>query len=164
MEFRVDSADSLEISDAEISNLLIIVYVGGGYTDQATAHLLFEPAAVRQRGKIIGAREATAGSLAGMVIVVYPKSPAQRLAQGDETEMHLLAVAPEYRGQGLGKVLVTAAVDEATRGGYAKMVLATQATMGAAHRLYESSGFVRTPERDFSRAGRNFLVYEKVLA
>jgi len=40
------------------------------------------------------------------------------------------------------------------------MLLSTQVTMHAAHRLYESSGFVRSADRDFSRAGRDFLAYE----
>lgn len=161
MDFQIDSADSLQISDLEMAQLLTQVYVGDDFVAPEMAVALFEPTAVRSRGHIIGAREKQSLLLAGMVIVVYPDSSARRLAQDNETEMHLLGVKAEYRGQGLGRALVAAALDDARRCGYSKMLLWTQATMHAAHRLYESSGFIRVPKRDFSRAGRDFKVYEK---
>lgn len=161
MDFLVGTADELKINDPEMVQLLTVVYVDDGFVTPETAVSLFEPAAVRSRGKIIGAREKQTLMLAGMVIVVYPDSPARRMAQDNETEMHLLGVKPEYRGNGLGKVLVAAAINDAKQGGYSKMLLWTQATMHAAHRLYEASGFIRAPGRDFIRAGRDFKVYEK---
>lgn len=159
MDFHLDTAEALKISDLELSELLSRVYVDGGFVAPDQAVALFEPAAVRSRGKIIAARAKQSLNFAGMVIIVYPNSPVRRLAQGDETEMHLLGVMPAYRGQGLGRVLVTAAIDDAKQGGYPSMLLATQGTMDSAHRLYETSGFVRMPERDFSRAGRDFWAY-----
>ncbi|MCZ9344350.1 GNAT family N-acetyltransferase, partial [Streptomyces sp. TRM76130] len=53
-------------------------------------------------------------------------------------------------GRGVGEALVRACVDRA-RGvdGCARLILSTQETMHAAHRLYERLGFVRTPERDW---------------
>ena len=163
MDFQIDTADALEISDLEISQLLLRVYVDDGFVAPELAASLFEATAVRSRGKIIGARERQSLIFAGMVIIVYPTSPARRMARGNETEMHLLGVNPEYRGKGLGKALVAAAINDATQSGYSKMVLWTQGTMHAAHHLYESSGFIRAPDRDFCRAGRDFRVYEKVL-
>ena len=163
MDFQIDTADALEVSDSEIAELLSRVYVDDGFVAPEMAASLFEPAAVKSRGKIIGAREKHSLRFAGMVIIVYPDSPVRRLAQGEETEMHLLGVKPEYRGSGLGRALVAAVVNDARLSGYSKMILSTQATMHAAHCLYESSGFIRVPGRDFCRAGRDFRVYEKEL-
>ncbi len=163
MYFHIDTAEALRISDLEISELLSRVYVDGEFVAPEIAVSLFEPTAVRSRGKIVAAREKQTSLLAGMVIMVYPTSPARRFAQGTETEMHLLGVKPEFRGQGLGRALVAAAIDDAIRSGSSKMLLWTQATMHAAQRLYEVSGFVRVPNRDFSRAGRDFKMYEKDL-
>lgn len=163
MDFAISTADALGVSDLELSELLLRVYVEGGFVEAEMAVALFEPAAVRRRGKIITARETRSSSLSGMVIVVDANSPAHRFAQGTETEMHLLGIKPEFRGHGLGRALVAAAIDDAIRSGSSKMLLWTQATMHAAQRLYESSGFSRVPSRDFSRAGRDFKMYEKQL-
>lgn len=168
MEFYVGTADALKITDTELSDLLSRVYVDGGFVDAETAKSLLEPASVRARGKLIGARVKGSLELAGIVIIVYPDSPARRLVQNrspdGETEMHLLAVLPEYRGCGLGKLLVMTILEDVRADGYGKMVLCTQSTMQAAHRLYESAGFERVGERDFTQKERRFLVYEKKLS
>lgn len=106
MEFEIDSADILKIDDVELSELLTQVYVDEGYASSDEAAYLFEPAAVRKRGMLIGAREKLDRKLAGMVIVVPPDSPARHLAQNNEAEIHLLGVAPEYRRHDLGRILV----------------------------------------------------------
>lgn len=160
-EFEVAPAERLAVRDAELAELLTEVYVGGGYTapDAAVAH--FAPAAVRQRGMLIGARESEESRLAGMVVVVPPDSPARRLARSNQAEMQLLGVRPQYRGQGLGRLLVDAAIAAAARLGCTRLILWTQPSMEEAQRLYESAGFVHTG--DMSRDGRPYRVYERVL-
>ena len=160
MDFIINTADSLGVCDQEISELLTRVYVDGGFTTPEIASSVFEPSAVRCRGKIIGAREQHDSELAGMVIVVYPDAPARRFAEGNQTEMHLLGVRSEHRGKGLGRMLVEAAIETAKQDGYSTMLLATQSTMQAAHRLYGQSGFVRRPDKDFRRNGRDFWAYQ----
>ena len=115
MLFNIDTAESLAITDQEISSLLSQVYVEGGFTSDEVASTLFEPTSVRGRGKILGAREKQTNQLAGMVIIVYPNSPVRRLAQENEVEMHLLGVLPAFRGVKLGKALVEAAIDDAKK-------------------------------------------------
>lgn len=161
MQFRIDSADSLEVVDAEIGNLLNKAYVGGGFTSPERGEVIFAPPAVRGRGHLICARPLGAKKLAGMVIVVFPDSSARRLANSDEAELHLLAVDGAYRGVGLGHALVQAATDFAHEHGFRKMVLWTQPSMFAAQRLYEYSGFVRALHRDPTINGMQFLAYEK---
>ena len=61
----------------------------------------------------------------------------------------MLAVARAAQGQGAGKALVRACIDEAREDGKAALVLHTTPWMTTAHRLYEGSGFYRDPERDW---------------
>jgi GNAT superfamily N-acetyltransferase len=144
--------------DEKLVALLRAVYVDGGFTAADVAAKAFSPAAVRARGRLLYA-SAEDGALVGTVVVVPPESEASRLAQEDEAELHLLAVAAELRGQGIGRSLVDAAMVAALDAGYRGMVLWTQPTMHTAHRLYEQAGFVRSPSEDFAREGRTFQVY-----
>ncbi|HET7831774.1 MAG TPA: GNAT family N-acetyltransferase [Gallionella sp.] len=160
-KFEIATADRLEIADSEISGFLAQVYVGGGFTTPEEAVSLFEPSAVRRRGVLIGARENQQSMLAGFIIVVPPDSPARRLARNNEAELHLLGVKPEHRRQGLGHMLIDAAIDNANRLGCSKLILWTQLSMNSAQRLYESSGFVHT--NNIERNGREFKVYERTI-
>jgi len=155
----VFDAEVETVGDEELETLLQRVYVGGGFADADAAATRFRAAAVRGRGRLFFAREPTSGSLAGVVIVAPPTSPARRLAGPNEAELHLLGVAPECRNLGVGALLMRAALAHAKSEGYERMLLWTQPTMHAAHRLYERFGFVRRPERDWGRGARTFLVY-----
>ena len=161
MKFEIATADTLEITDPELSELLTQVYVAGGFTTQEEAASLFEPSAIRNRGVLIGARDKHHSKLAGIIIVVPPDSSARRLAKNNEAEIHLLGVKPEYRRHGLGRMLVEAAIARANQNGYSKLILWTQLSMNTAQRLYESSGFIHID--DITRNGRDFKVYEKPL-
>ena len=161
MEFEIETADLLKIDDIELSEILTQVYVAGGFTEPDEAVSLFDPSAVRQRGMLIAAREKLHSRLAGIVIVVPPDSPARRLAQNNEAEIHLLAVNPEYRRHGVGRKLVESAIGIAKHRGYSKIILWTQISMHSAQKLYETTGF--TYVNDIKRNGRDFKVYEMVL-
>ncbi len=160
MEFVIDTAESLDISDVELMNLLSEVYTGGGFTSNEDARKLFEAKSVRGRGKLFCAKEKSNSTFAGMVILVYPNTPAIRIAAACEAEMHLLAVLPEYRRSGLGRLLVQRIIDEARKNRYKKILLYTQPSMKAAHRLYASLGFKVNKNRDFVVNEREFHVYE----
>lgn len=153
------------ITDAELEQLLRRVYVDGGFTDAAVAEQALTASAVRPRGELFVARAAYR-IVAGVVIVALPGSPARRIAEPDEAEMHLLAVLSEYRGQGIGSKLIEAVVAKARAHGLARVVLWTQPTMQAAQRLYTAHGFVRRAERDAALSppkGRMLWVYELAL-
>ena len=152
-----------QVTDADLERLLHKVYVGGGFTDPDVAQSLFVARAVRERGELIVAKHKADGALLGMVIMVPPTSAARKLAADDEAEMHLLAVDAEHRGLGLGARLVDSALASAKAAGCDRMVLWTQPTMHAAQRLYERSGFLRVPDRDWQRGDRSFWVFQKAL-
>ena len=56
-------------------------------------------------------------------------------------EMKRLYVIPQYRGQGVGRILARAVIGEAREKGYKKMRLDTIETMKEARMLYSSLGF-----------------------
>ncbi len=53
-----------------------------------------------------------------------------------------LAVSPDHQGRGVGRALVDAAIEEATRRGAVKLTLRVLDTNGGARRLYAAAGFV----------------------
>jgi ribosomal protein S18 acetylase RimI-like enzyme len=160
--FSIVRADVTAVHDGDLEDLLRRVYVLGGFTDPSLAATMFRATDVRARGELLIARDAV-GRLIGMVVAVFPGSPACRLASGREAELHLLAVSPGHQRLGVGAALVNAALDTARTAGAHRMILWTQPTMTAARRLYVKQGFERLPELDFSRADRHFQVYARSL-
>lgn len=67
----------------------------------------------------------------------------------DEARIRMLGVGPEARGEGIGRLLMEAAVVEARRAGKRRLTLGTTERMTAAQGLYESMGFVRGPDHVF---------------
>ncbi|MFD7698986.1 GNAT family N-acetyltransferase [Streptomyces caelestis] len=91
------------------------------------------------------------GAVLGGVTFVPGPGPMADIAGPGEAEIRMLAVARAGRGRGAGEALVRACVDRARNvEGCGRVVLSTQRTMRAAHRLYERLGFTRTPERDWN--------------
>lgn len=60
----------------------------------------------------------------------------------------LLGVDPEAHGQGYGRQLVEYCIDHARRLGRLRLMIYSVEWMRPAHRLYESMGFQRRPDRD----------------
>lgn len=97
---------------------------------------------------LVAAEEAGNGILG--TITLEPFGPASELAR-DETEADIRAfgVAPQAQGRGVGRKLLLAAIESADRRGLCRLRLCTQPAMKVAQRLYETTGFYRTPKLDF---------------
>lgn len=80
------------------------------------------------------------GARAGCVMCVRDASAPST------ARLRLLLVEPHARGQGLGGRLLAECVNFARGIGYRALVLRTQNTQVAAHRLVQRSGFVQTAE------------------
>ncbi|MET9439287.1 GNAT family N-acetyltransferase [Streptomyces sp. NPDC006610] len=91
------------------------------------------------------------GEVLGGVTFVPSGGPMADIAEPGEAEIRMLAVAHAARGRGVGEALARACVERArSLTGCNGVVLSSQRTMHAAHRIYERLGFVRTPERDWN--------------
>ncbi len=76
-------------------------------------------------------------------------------------EMKRLYVRPIGRGRGVGRMIAEALIADARQRGYRRMVLDTLPSMGSAHALYMSLGFVPTaPYRFNPIEGTAFLALE----
>ena len=148
--------------DKQIISLLNQVFVQEGYTDKAIADKIFTPSELQKRGNIKLARTPT-GKLLGVAILVLPISSQCQVANIHECELHLLAVYPEARRQGVGSRLIETCENEAVRLGYSKMVLSTQQSMKQTHILYQKNGYIQNSKRNWSKDGKIYMVYEKIL-
>jgi ribosomal protein S18 acetylase RimI-like enzyme len=76
-------------------------------------------------------------------------SPLGEDVRPGEASIRMLAVAPGVQRRGVGRALVKACIGRARAAGKDRLVLHSGAWMTAAHRLYDSLGFERLPERDW---------------
>jgi ribosomal protein S18 acetylase RimI-like enzyme len=66
--------------------------------------------------------------------------------------VRLLAVHPEYQGQGIGRALMEECIRRCRQAKVAAIGLHTTEAMDIARQMYERMGFVRVPESDFHPA------------
>jgi ribosomal protein S18 acetylase RimI-like enzyme len=90
-----------------------------------------------------------AGGILG-TITLEPFGPHSELAR-DETEADIraFAVATAAQGQGIGRQLLRAVIEQSDKRGVRRLRLCTQPAMTTAQHLYAMAGFTRTPELDF---------------
>ena len=89
------------------------------------------------------------GEVAGTVTYVGGLGP---YAEGDDPDaawIRMLAVAPHFRGRGIGAALVAWCVRRAREDRRARLVLHTTDPMAEAQRLYARLGFDRAPDLDW---------------
>jgi GNAT superfamily N-acetyltransferase len=99
-------------------------------------------------------------AVVGVVALAAPGSPERAVARGEEAELRRLAVAKSARGRGIGRKLVECCVELARAEGWTAIALWSREYQTAAHRLYESLGYVREPGRDSTdETGHSRLVF-----
>lgn len=101
-----------------------------------------------------------AGKVAAAVTLTFAGQPYSEVAQDGELEFRMLAVDPAHQGSGVGRAVVTRIVEHARQLPGINAISITSATfMEPAHRLYESLGFRRAPERDWYVPGEDVLLW-----
>ena len=99
-----------------------------------------------------------AGELVGSVTFYPTASPSDHGGWPPGwTGVRLLAVHPDARGTGVGRVLMDECLRRSRLKGASALGLHTTALMAVAHGMYERMGFVRVPEFDF-QAGHDVVV------
>ncbi len=80
-------------------------------------------------------------------------------------EILAIAVAPSWRGMGVGRALMSKALTEAADQGVQTIILHTEPSNDSAVRLFERCGFVRTssPRRGFYPRGQDAVLMTKRL-
>lgn len=145
-----------------VGALTASVYLAEGYADASYARVLRDVAGrAAQADVLVAVRN---GQLLGSVAVATDGGPFAEQAGAGEAVLRMLVTDPAARGAGAGTALVQACLDRAHEAGCSLIRLSTQASMTAAHRIYEKSGFTRTPSRDWSpMPGVDLLTYELAL-
>lgn len=78
--------------------------------------------------------------------------------------IRLLGVEPRHRGLGAGRALTRACIRLAREQGHAQVILHTTLAMQVAWCLYESLGFARSEDLDFSQQGLPVFGFRLMLA
>lgn len=76
----------------------------------------------------------------------------------------MVFVAPDRWGEGIGRQLIAATLDEARRRGFDRTQLWTHADNGRAQRLYEGHGLRRSGREKDDDLGERIVHYERDLA
>ena len=88
------------------------------------------------------------GEIVGSVTFVGGPGPQAEFDDPEAATIRMLAVAPAARGHGVGSALIASCIERARALRRRRVLLDTRESMTAAHRLYESAGFVRDPALD----------------
>ena len=100
------------------------------------------------------------GTVVGVVALAAPGATGRAVAQPDEAELSRLVVSAAARRLGVGRTLVEHCHEIAEAAGWGAIALWSRRYQRAAHRLYESLGYERVPERDRTdESGHERLIF-----
>jgi ribosomal protein S18 acetylase RimI-like enzyme len=88
------------------------------------------------------------GAVVGVVALLAPDEPSRAVALEGEGELARLAVSSQARRQGVGRALTNRCNELARSEEWPAVSLWSRPYQRAGHRLYESLGYQRQPERD----------------
>lgn len=88
------------------------------------------------------------GVVVGVVALLAPGEPSRAVADDDEAELARLVVSAAARRQGIGRALADRCAELAHSEGWQAIALWSRPYQRAGHRLYESLGYRRQPNRD----------------
>jgi ribosomal protein S18 acetylase RimI-like enzyme len=88
------------------------------------------------------------GTVVGVVALLAPGEPSRAVANDDEAELARLVVSSTARRQGIGRALADRCAELSRSEGWQAITLWSRPYQRAGHRLYESLGYRRQPDRD----------------
>ncbi len=88
------------------------------------------------------------GAVVGVVALLAPGEPSRAVASDDEAELARLVVSSAARRQGFGRALTDRCTELARSEDWQAISLWSRPYQRAGHRLYESLGYQRQPDRD----------------
>jgi ribosomal protein S18 acetylase RimI-like enzyme len=88
------------------------------------------------------------GEVVGVVALLAPGEPSRAVADAQEAELIRLVVRSAARRQGVGRALAARCTELACDEGWQAIGLWSRPYQQAGHRLYESLGYRRRPDRD----------------
>lgn len=155
---RLETAVVRPARESEYQEVGELTYRGFGHhlpgarqPDAERLDLLVDAAARAAAGDLLVAEDKETGHLVGTITVLCHGSPLARQAEQGEAEVRLLAVLPEARRRGLGRLLLQHSVEVAAQHGAHGVVLDTGVDNLGSQELYQQFGFVRRPEREKPR-------------
>jgi len=134
----------------------------GGRTEPYLAADFFESARSGEVFVVDGEGRGAGGErgIAGVVALLAPGAPGRAVATPGEAELSRLAVAASARRRGIGRALTAFCKDRARAEGWGAIALWSRPRQVEAHRLYESLGYRRVPDRDtVDETGHGRLVF-----
>lgn len=132
---------------AAVADLWTEAYVTHGVGGRVGPYVPADFEATAEAGSVFVV-DGGGGELFGVVALLGPGSPGRAVATGGEAELSRLAVALPQRGRGIGRALSELCAWRAREAGWEAIALWSRPGQVEAHRLYESLGYRRAPERD----------------
>jgi ribosomal protein S18 acetylase RimI-like enzyme len=118
---------------------------GEGGRDAPYARSDFEQTAISAAHLLVAEMD---GAVVGIVALLAPNEPSRAIALTGEAELARLVVSSAARRQGIGRALADRCTELGRSEGWPAISLWSRPYQRAGHRLYESLGYERQPERD----------------
>jgi ribosomal protein S18 acetylase RimI-like enzyme len=133
---------------AAVGDLTVRAYLADGPISEKYTAMLADASSRARDAELLVAVDSD-DHLLGTVTIALPGGEFADVARDGELEFRMLAVDPSARRRGVGEALVRTVIDRARFLGLPRVILSSQQTMTAAHRIYERFGFRRHPDRDW---------------
>jgi len=145
-----------------VTKLWTAAYVSEGEGGRTAPYSQAEFHETARRSRVFVSERA--GAVVGVVALAAPGTPGRAIAQAEEAELSRLVVSASARRLGIGRALVGHCHELARASEWSAIALWSRRYQVAAHRLYESLGYERVPERDETdESGHERLVFRLAL-
>lgn len=134
----------------EAGSLAEAAYRANGHfdVDEGYSAVVRDAAGRAEPGPLLVAFDGS--QMVGTATVCHPGTPHAEVSRAGEVEFRFLAVHADHQGRGIAHSLVDAVVEEARLASARRVVCCVISWNVKGHALYESHGFARQPDRDWS--------------